>query len=157
MRLVSPVDGTVLALSNVKDAVFAQGIMGQGAAVAVDVSKTIIEVMAPSDGLLSVVAETGHAFGMILDDGIEVLVHVGLDTVELNGEGFEILVGEGNKILSGTPVIRVNAEKIRAFGKDIITPIVICEPSAVVRIEVAIDARVRAGIDTIITYQLIKK
>ena len=100
-RLVSAVAGKSIPLSEVPDPVFAQKMAGDG--IAIDTTGDTI--VAPADGELSLVFKTNHAFAMTLSNGIELLVHVGIDTVSLEGEGFERLTEPGQQVKAGTPIL----------------------------------------------------
>ena len=116
-----PLDGEVVSLSRVPDATFAEEIMGPGLAV-VPTGETVI---APGDGVIGATFDTSHAIALTLDDGTEVLIHVGIDTVEMKGDGFETLVAKGAHVTEGTPILRFDRKKIMAAGFDPITPVVV--------------------------------
>lgn len=90
----APVSGVAIPLSEVPDEVFAEGTLGLGCGIEPSGS----QVLAPFDGTVNMVADTKHAVGLVSKDGIEVLIHVGLDTVELNGKGFEVKTEEGKEV-----------------------------------------------------------
>ena len=119
-RFVSPMSGKVMALSDVEDQGFSQGLMGQGFAVEINDSK----VIAPFDGEVVMTFPTGHAYGLRNSDGVEVLIHIGMDTVELNGEGFHSLVKQGDKVQAGDVLAEVDIECIKKAGKSLVSPIV---------------------------------
>lgn len=121
-----PLEGTVVALSEVPDATFADGIMGPGLAI----EPTGDTVTSPAEATVAMAFKTGHAIALKLDDGTELLIHIGLDTVDMNGDGFEVLVQKGDHVSPGTPLIRFDAEKIRAAGHPTITPVVIMNNKA---------------------------
>jgi len=121
VRLRQPVAGTVVPLSEVPDPMFAQGTMGPGVAI----DPTGDTVVAPADATVASVFPTGHAIGLALDDGTELLIHVGIDTVSLKGDGFETLVTAGQKVTTGTPLLRFDAAKIRAAGLSTVTPVIV--------------------------------
>lgn len=121
VRLRQPVDGTVVALSTVPDPTFADAIMGPGLAI----EPTGDTVVAPADGTIGHLFDTGHAVAIVLDDDTEILVHVGIDTVEMKGEGFTNLVETGQRVTTGTPLLRFDVEAIRAAGHPTITPVVV--------------------------------
>lgn len=123
-ELIAPFAGEVIEISAVPDPVFSGGMLGPGFAVIPAEDATLVEVGAPVSGRLVKVFRTLHAFGMVSDEGVEVLVHIGLETVELGGEGFEALVADGERVEAGQPVIRVDAAAVRASGRDPITPVV---------------------------------
>lgn len=121
VRLRPPVAGRVLALSEVPDEMFADGTMGPG--VAIDPTGDVIS--APADGRVESVFPTGHAIGLRLDDGTELLIHVGIDTVAMKGDGFETLVTAGQRVTAGEPLVRFDRARIAAAGHSPITPIVV--------------------------------
>lgn len=109
-EICSPVDGESYDLSKANDPVFSQKMSGDGVAVKIS-GETFV---APADGELSLVFETNHAFALTLDSGVELLVHIGIDTVELKGEGFERLAEPGQRITKGTPIVKINKELIES-------------------------------------------
>ncbi|EMF0060256.1 PTS glucose transporter subunit IIA [Enterococcus hirae] len=120
-NLKSPLSGKVLPLSDVPDKVFSSGAMGKG--LAIDPEKG--ELIAPADGEITTIFPTGHAVGLTTKDGIEILMHIGMDTVELEGQGFETFVKQGDQVKTGDLLVRFNIEAIKAAGYSVITPIVI--------------------------------
>ncbi len=110
-QVLQPVKGTVIAREEIPDATFAGGILGDG----VGIQPTDDLVVAPFDGTISSVAESQHAVG-IESNGMEMLIHVGVDTVNMKGEGFTCLVKEGDEVKAGQPLIRFSREKIKAAG-----------------------------------------
>ncbi len=121
LQLRQPAAGTVLPLSEVPDPMFSEGTMGPG--LAIDPSGDTI--VAPAGATVASVFPTGHAIGLTLADGTELLIHIGIDTVEMKGDGFETLVKAGDTVDVGTPLIRFDAEKIRAAGHSAITPVIV--------------------------------
>lgn len=113
-ELAAPVSGTVIPLSSVADRAFSMGVLGKG--IGIDPSSPIVE--APVAGTVSAMFPTHHAFGITTDDGMEVLVHIGIDTVELNGEGFEALVKQGDRVQMGEGVVKADFERVRKAGYD---------------------------------------
>ena len=122
MKLFAPVSGTAVPLSEVPDEVFAEGMAGEGGAI---VPAAGSEAVAPASGTLVKLFEGGHAFGIETDEGVELIVHVGLDTIELRGAGFERLATEGDRVEAGQPIVRFDLEEIRAAGYDPVTPVVV--------------------------------
>lgn len=120
-KLVSPLDGTVMPLAEVKDEVFSSGAMGQG--VAVEPTNGLLR--APADGKMVMTFETGHAVGMKSNDGAEILIHIGMDTVNLQGKGFETLVQKGQEVKTGDPLVKFDIDAIKEAGYTVTTPIVI--------------------------------
>ena len=109
-EIKSPLKGKVNTLKSLKDGVFSAGMMGDG--VVVTPGENI--VYAPISGKLVTAFPTGHAYGIEAKDGTNVLVHIGVDTVSLNGEGFEMLVKQGKKIKAGKPMVKVDFEGIKS-------------------------------------------
>ena len=120
-EIFSPMYGEVISLSEVPDPVFAQKMMGDGIAVIPKDGK----VVSPVKGQIIQVFPTKHAIGIRTKHGLEILIHVGLDTVELNGEGYEVTVSEGQKVKIGDPIMNVDIEFIEKNNKEIVTPIII--------------------------------
>ena len=119
--LVTPIVGDVVALADVNDPVFSSGAMGQG--IAVKPSQGV--VYAPADAEVSIAFPTGHAFGLKTTNGAEVLIHVGIDTVTMNGEGFEAKVAQGDKVKSGDVLGIFDSNKIAAAGLDDTTMVIV--------------------------------
>lgn len=117
----SPVRGEVISLEQVPDEVFSKGILGQGIAVIPTEGK----VVAPFDGTVATIIDSKHAVGIQDENGIEMLVHVGIDTVELKGQHFNCLVSEGEKIKKGQTLLTFDIEAIKKAGFSIVTPVVI--------------------------------
>ena len=130
-EIKSPVDGQVVALESVDDKVFAQKLVGDGVAI-IPMSNVFT---APIDGTISKIFPTNHAYSIKSPKDLEVMVHIGLDTVELEGVGFERLAKEGDEVKAGDPIIQVDLGYIRDHAKDIITPIIISEESDVKEID----------------------
>ena len=119
--LVSPLSGNVVALENVNDPVFSSGAMGKG--LAVKPSEGV--VYAPADAEVTIAFETGHAYGLKTASGAEILIHIGIDTVSMNGNGFEKLVAAGDKVKAGTPIAKFDVAKIAEAGLDDTTMIIV--------------------------------
>ena len=119
--LVTPIVGDVVALADVNDPVFSSGAMGQG--IAVKPSQGV--VYAPADAEVSIAFPTGHAFGLKTTDGAEVLIHIGIDTVSMNGDGFEAKVAQGDKVKAGDVLGTFDSNKIAAAGLDDTTMVIV--------------------------------
>jgi len=130
-EIVSPVDGKVVDLASVDDEVFANKMVGDGVAV-IPMSDTFC---APIDGTVSKLFSTNHAYSIKSDKDLEVMVHIGLETVALKGEGFERLVNEGDTVKAGDPIIRVDLPYITEHAKDIVTPVIVTDESDVKALE----------------------
>ena len=132
----APFAGDVVELSQVPDASFAQGMVGEGFAVMPD-AVDAFDVCAPVDGTITMVFKTRHAFGMKTADGLDLLIHIGIDTVELKGEGFTALAKKGDTVTAGTPIIAVDAKALRERGVNLITPVVCPTAKQVAGIDIA--------------------
>ena len=121
ISITSPVEGKVIPLTEVKDSTFAQEILGKGAAIIPE--KGV--VYAPFDGKVDAVFETGHALGLVSEDGVELLVHVGIDTVNLKGKHFTPKKKSGDTMKKGDILLEFDIDKIKADGYDVTTPIII--------------------------------
>lgn len=120
-EILSPLSGNAIALESVPDATFAGGILGQGAAVEPDEGK----VTAPADGTVATLFDTHHAIGLNLDNGVELLIHIGINTVELNGEGFTAHVSEGDRVKKGQTLITFDKDFIASKGYNTVTPVIV--------------------------------
>lgn len=119
-KIVAVTDGKLIPLSDVPDEMFSQKLMGDGFAIIPNGNV----VVAPLSGVAESVFPTGHAVGIKTKDGIECIVHIGLDTVELNGEGFKTLIKQGEKIKAGQPMIQFDKELIEEKGYNLVTMVV---------------------------------
>lgn len=122
IRLFAPVAGEAVPITQVSDPTFGEKILGDGVAV----KPTGGKVLAPCDGTVEQIFETGHAVTLTSLDGVEILIHVGLDTVALKGKHYTIHAHDGDKVKTGDLLIEFDAAAIAAEGYDTITPIVIC-------------------------------
>ncbi|MEH7495189.1 PTS sugar transporter subunit IIA, partial [Neobacillus niacini] len=125
VKIPSPIHGKVLPLSQVNDEVFSSGALGEGIAI----YPVTGEVVAPMDCKVSILYPTLHAIGLQLENGVEMLIHIGLDTVELKGEGFKAHVKAGDEIKKGTKIVSFDIKAIEAKGYDLSTPIIITNSS----------------------------
>lgn len=119
--ITSPLVGNIISLSETPDAVFSSGAMGHGVAI----DPTIGEVVAPADGTIRLLFPTNHAIGITTDDGVEILIHVGMDTVELDGVGFHAHVVQGARVKKGQLLLSFDIESIKSSGYSVMTPIII--------------------------------
>ena len=140
----APFAGDVVELSQVPDASFAQGMVGEGFAVMPD-AVDAFDVCAPVDGTITMVFKTRHAFGMKTADGLDLLIHIGIDTVELKGEGFTALAKKGDTVTAGTPIIAVEASKLRERGVNLITPVVCPTAKQVAGVDIAREGHTQPG------------
>lgn len=121
VQVFSPLNGQVIALEQVPDPVFSQKMMGEGVAI----MPTGGDVVSPIDGTVVLISKTKHAIGIRTKDDTEVLIHVGLETVTLKGEGFSVFVNEGDVVSIGQKLLAVDWDLIKDKVPSIITPIVI--------------------------------
>lgn len=149
-KLIAIADGKTIPLSEVPDPVFAEKMTGDGLAI----EPTGDTIVAPADGTLSLVFSTKHAFALTLDNGIELLVHVGLETVTLKGEGFEQLVEQGTQVKAGTPILKIDRDFIKSKGLPLITPVLITNPDVVKSLTPKENIETKAGETTIVEYTL---
>ena len=140
-ELVSPLAGELLPLSEVKDEVFSSGAMGEG--VAVEPSEGVLH--APADGKVVMTFPTGHAIGMKTSDGAEILMHIGMDTVNLQGHGFETLVAKGDEVKAGDELVKFDIDAIHAKGYVVMTPIVVTNSKDYEKITVVSQGNVKVG------------
>lgn len=141
IQIFAPVEGKLVPLSEVSDPTFAEEILGQGAAVIPSGN----QFFSPVDGTLTTVFPTGHAVALTSADGVEVLLHVGLDTVKLNGKHFTVHVEEGQQVKKGDLLLEADLEQIKAEGFDTITPVVICNTEEFSEIGMARGGNVTVG------------
>lgn len=119
-EFAAPMSGTVMPIDQVPDEAFSQKMMGDGFAIEPDDGI----IAAPMNGYIETVFPTGHAVGLKADDGTEILIHLGIDTVELKGKGFEVLVKEGDRVKAGDVLVKMNLPGIKKTGKSTVSPIV---------------------------------
>lgn len=137
----SPITGTAADLGTAPDEAFARRMMGDGAVVTPEEAC----VCAPEDGEVAFVFDTKHAIGYLTDSGISLLIHVGIDTVKLNGEGFEVLVGNGQKVKKGQPMLKLDLEYLKANAPSLASPILCTELEDNQRIRLLKEGPVKAG------------
>lgn len=130
-----------MELKDVPDEVFASGVAGQGIAV----NPSAGEVKAPCNGVVSVLFPSKHAIGIAAEDGTERLIHVGLNTVMLDGAGFEALVEQGDKVREGQPLLRFDMDFIRKQGYSLVSPILVTNADDFQQIRLLGKKQVEAG------------
>lgn len=123
--VLSPIKGEVLNLSDIEDAAFASGVLGQGVAIIPSEGR----VVAPVNGEVTILFPSLHAIGILSDEGVEVLIHIGLNTVQLEGRGFEACIKQGDKITKGQTILNFDIDVIKEAGYSVVTPIVITNSS----------------------------
>ncbi len=140
IEIASPIKGKIVPIDTVSDPAFAQEMIGKGVAILPEDGN----FYAPADGTLAVLFPTGHAYGINTVDGAEVFVHIGIDTVKLNGEYFDIKAKQGDTVKKGDLIVTVDLEGVKAAGYDIVTPVIISNPDKFSKIEKK-DGNVTAG------------
>jgi len=149
VTLYAPISGRLMDLSEVPDEVFANRMVGDGIAIAP--SGEIL--VAPCDGTITQIFSTNHALGIKTPEGLEILIHLGIDTVELKGKGFARLKEAGTEVKRGEPIMRFDIHEVEKLGKSTITPIVITNMDAVSSVEKA-EGEVEAGASRIMTVRM---
>jgi PTS system glucose-specific IIA component len=145
--VLAPLDGTVVDLEDVPDEVFAQKMAGDGVAIAPSGQLAV----APVTGDLVKLFPGGHAFGIAMNDGVELIVHIGLDTIELKGAGFENIATEGQVVEAGTPIVRFDRATIERSGKVMLSPVVSSGAGTIVH---RASGTVRAGRDVLFVLEV---
>ena len=141
ITVCSPITGLAADLSTVPDEAFAGKMMGDGAAVTPEDPY----VRAPEDGEVAFVFDTKHAIGFVMDSGVSILIHVGIDTVKLNGEGFEALVESGQTVKKGDPMLKLDIEYLKAHAPSLASPVLCTELEDNQRIRLLKEGPVKAG------------
>lgn len=121
--VVAPVTGRLVSASELSDAVFAQEMLGQ----TVGIIPADNVVVAPANGTIEMIFDTGHAFGMKTDDGVGLLVHIGVDTVSLNGKGFKVFAKQGDAVKAGQKLVEVDFDAVKAAGLDPTVMLIVTE------------------------------
>jgi sugar PTS system EIIA component len=147
IEVLAPLDGVVVPLESVPDEVFAEKMAGDG--VAIDPSGQV--AVAPVTGDLVKLFPGGHAFGISMAGDVELIVHIGLDTIELKGQGFENIAIEGQQVRAGTPIVRFDRPAIERAGKVILSPVVSSGAGTIVR---RASGNVRAGRDVLFVLEV---
>ena len=143
--ICAPVAGQALPISKVSDPTFGEEILGKGIAIQPSEGK----VVAPCDATVDMMFETGHAVSLVADFGAEILIHVGLDTVNLKGEHYHVVAKSGDKVRKGQLLMEFDMDAIKAAGYDIITPVVVCNSADYDTFTTFVDKEVKTG-DTVI-------
>ena len=144
--LKAPISGRIIPMEEVPDQVFADKVVGDGLAI----EPTGNLLVAPCDGVIGKIFASNHAFSIDTPSGIELFVHFGIDTVELDGTGFKRIAQEGQQVKAGDPVMEVDLALLNSTARSIITPVVITSMKDVSRLEKS-EGNVQAGVDDLLT------
>ncbi len=139
--IAAPLNGNAIPLEEVPDETFAKGVLGLGAAIEPCEGK----VVAPADGTVETIFDTKHAIGLSLDNGAEILIHIGINTVELNGEGYQAFVAEGDKVKKGQTLITFDMDFIKSKGYPLVTPVIVTNSDDYAKIELQTKGNVGIG------------
>ena len=141
MLIASPLEGKLLPLDGIEDPVFSAEVLGKGCAIGPDKG----EIYAPADGVILKIAESSHAVSLRCDSGVDLLIHVGMDTVERHGAGFAPQVRAGEHVQSGQLLLKFDLQKIRADGYPLTTPVVVTNSDAFSDVTVVASGNVTEG------------
>ena len=149
-RLLAVADGKLIPLEQVADEAFSSGILGQGYAV----EPTAGRIYSPTGGTVESIADAKHAYTLLTDDGLDLLIHVGIDTVELHGEGFSPTVKEGDRVRAGDLLLQVNLSLIQSRGYATTVPVVITNPEVLKHLRLLSPQDVLGGKSNAAEYQI---
>lgn len=129
--IFAPISGIYVPLDQVSDPVFSSGMLGEGIGIEPDNG----ELLAPADGIVTLIAKTKHALGITTADGAELLLHIGVDTVEMNGDGFQCFVQQNQSVTLGQSIMRFDLNKIRAAGHGTTLLVLVTNPASFETVE----------------------
>ena len=140
-QLVSPLAGQVKPLSQATDPVFSSGVMGQG--VVIEPSQG--ELVSPVNGTVTVLFPTKHAVGIVSEEGVELLMHIGMDTVSLDGKGFEVFVSDGQKVKKGEKLMEIDIDFLKAHAPSLCSPVLCTELEDNDKVRLLAEGEIKAG------------
>ena len=140
IEIIAPLSGEIVKIEDVQDVVFAEKIVGDGVAIKPSGNK----IVAPLSGKIGKIFETNHAFAIESDEGIELFVHFGIDTVELKGEGFKRVAEEGQQVKVGDTIIEIDLPLLESKAKSVLTPVVISNMETIIELN-KLSGAVEAG------------
>lgn len=150
ISILAPIAGKTISLENVPDPVFSQKIIGDGVAI----DSTGNTVVSPCNGTISAIMKYGNAFAITLENGVNLLIHVGLDTINLKGKGFTKLANVGDIVKAGTPILKIDKHFIESQGISLITPVIITNIDTVKNMNTLIGKSVIEGKNEILTCKI---
>ena len=158
-QLLAPASGTLVALADLPDPAFAEGMLGEGIAIDPDDGNlgSLCRFCSPCKGEVAGVTDTAHAYNILTDDGLELLLHIGIDTVELKGKGFFPKVKAGDRIDAGDLLVEVDLSVLREGVYSTLTPLIVTNPDALTSLEPAsmtASRRVECGKDAVLRYEI---
>ena len=143
--IVSPVDGDIYPIEEVDDPVFSKEMLGQ--TIAIKPMEKMLTLVAPANGVLEMMYPTGHAFGVRMKNGIGLLIHIGIETVELNGKGFRVLAKQNEKVRAGQAIVKVDFSQIKKAGYDTSVMVIVTESPLKEKLQFRHDIAVKASED----------
>jgi glucose-specific phosphotransferase system IIA component len=149
-KIYSPVTGKVIELEKVNDVVFSQKLVGDG--VAIEPISNI--VVAPCHGVIKLIFKTNHAFALVTDEGLEIIIHIGIDTIDLKGEGFTRIAQEEQRVKPGDKILKFNKQLLESKGYDLTTMLLITNYSKMKKMDYFYLKESLAGEDIVIEYYL---
>ncbi|MBI5975466.1 PTS sugar transporter subunit IIA [Staphylococcus canis] len=150
VEVYAPITGEYVKIEDIPDPVFAQKMMGEGFGI----KPTEGVVVSPINGTVDNVFPTKHAIGLKTDNGLEILVHIGIDTVQLNGEGFEMLVNSGDKVNVGDELLKFDIDFMNQNAKSVVSPVIITNTDQTDSIQIHDDATLTRGTSKVIDVKL---
>lgn len=151
-ELIAPADGVIVLLADLPDPAFAEGMLGEGIAIDPWDGK----FCSPCAGVIQGITDTAHAYNILTDDGLELLLHIGIDTVELKGRGFTPKVKAGDRVETGDLLVEADLAILREGGYSTLTPLIITNMEAVSSIKKE-QGSVQRGKDTVLKYETLKQ
>ena len=151
-HILSACDGKCAELSTIPDEAFSSGMLGQGVAL----FPTNGRFYSPVNGRIENIAESKHAYTILSDDGLELLLHIGVDTVELKGDGFSPLINEGDSVRAGDPIVDVDLQKIESHQRPTVTALLITNHEKIEIINQQY-GEIKGGKDIVLSYRIVQK
>lgn len=141
--IVAPVEGKISPVEEIDDPVFSKQLIGQ--TVLIRPSDATLTLVAPANGVLEVLYPTGHAYAIKMNNGLGLLIHIGIDTVEMNGKGFKALLKQGSKVRAGQPIVSVDFDKVKKAGYDTGVMMIVSENPDSIKLPFKQNQRIKAS------------